>query len=349
MRMPQSIRVFVTMAAACGAIVACRPASLPPDAKLIRGSGATFPAPLYKKWSEQYTSLHPDVIVDYDSVGSGEGVKRFMAGDVDFGASDAAMSDEQMAQVDRGVQLVPTAAGSIALAYNLPGLSGELRLSRDVYAAIFQDQVTRWNDPKIRALNPGLELPNRAIAVVARRDSSGTTYAFTNHLSAISDRWRDQGPGTGKLVSWPGPTMLANGNEGVAGLVKRTPGAIGYVEYGIASRAGLSMASLENLAGKFVAPTGTSGMATLASAQLPENLRAFFPDPAGDEPYPIVTFTWMLLYRQYEDREVCDRVKVFVRWCLTEGQNYNEDLGYISLPPDVAAAALAAVDQIAGG
>jgi phosphate transport system substrate-binding protein len=209
--------------------------------------------------------------------------------------------------------------------------------------------VTRWDDPKIRKLNPDLELPDMAIAVAARRDSSGTTYAFTNHLSAISDRWRDRGPGTGKLVNWPGPTMLANGNEGVAGLIKRTPGAIGYVEYGIAVRAGLSLAQLENRAGKFVAATGPSGMATLASADLPQNLRAFFPDPSGDDAYPIVTFTWILLYRQYEDPQLAGRVKAFVLWCLTEGQQHNEDLGFIRLPPSVAAAAVEAVEKISGG
>jgi phosphate transport system substrate-binding protein len=349
MRVPQSIPAFVIMVAVCCSVTACRPRELPPDAKLIRGAGATFPAPLYKKWIGQYAALHPDVVVDYEAVGSGEGTKRFLAGEVDFGASDAALSDEQMARVDRGVQLVPTTAGSIALAYNLPELGGELRLSREVYVDIFLNEITRWDDARIKKLNPELNLPNKAIAVVARRDSSGTTYAFTNHLSAISDHWRDRGPGTGKLIDWPGPTMLANGNEGVAGVIKRTAGAIGYVEYGIAARGGLSLARLENRAGKFVAPTGSSGMATLANADLPENLRAFFPDPAGEDSYPIVTYTWILLYRQYEEPELADRVKAFLRWCLTDGQQYNEELGFIELPPEVAAAAVEAVERIPGG
>jgi phosphate transport system substrate-binding protein len=206
--------------------------------------------------------------------------------------------------------------------------------------------VRRWDDAAIRRLNPHLNLPAEAIAVVARRDGSGTTYAFTNHLSAISEIWRDQGPGTEKLINWPSPTMLASGNDGVARLIRRTPGTIGYVEFGTASRARLAMARLENRAGEFVAPTGPSGMATLANATLPDNQRAFFPDPEGGDSYPIVTYTWLLLHEQYETPGKAETIKDFVRWCLTDGQQCNERLGFIKLPPNVADSALEAVAAV---
>ena len=214
--------------------------------------------------------------MSYDAVGSGEGTRQFMAGTVDFGASDAAMRDDQMAAVARGVQLLPAVAGSIVLAYNLDGLGGDLKLTRDVYVDIFLGKIKTWDDSRIKAINPGLRLPNDNIALVVRQDSSGTTYAFTNHLSAISDTWRDRGPGVGQMIDWPGNAMVAPGNEGVAGRIKMSQGAIGYVEYGIAQRAGLSMAWLENKAGQFVQPHGGSGLATLLNVTIPQN-RAFFP------------------------------------------------------------------------
>jgi phosphate transport system substrate-binding protein len=317
----------------------------PPGGTTIRGAGATFPAPLYNKWIAEYTRLHTDVMIHYAAVGSGEGIRRFVDGAVDFGASDSAMKEAEREAVKRGVQLVPMTAGSVVLAYNLPGVEGELKLSRDVYVDIFLGEITQWSDPRITKLNPDLDLPDMAIAVGARLDSSGTTFAFTNHLSSISNKWAE-GPGVAKYIDWPGPTMLANGNEGVAGLIRRTPGAIGYVEYGTAERAGLSMAALENKAGKFLLPSGESGMATLRNAQLPEDLVAFFPDPDGEDSYPVVTYTWLLLYQQYEDPDVARELKEFVTWCLDEGQEYSEQLGYVRLAPPVAEQALAAVGSL---
>jgi phosphate transport system substrate-binding protein len=312
----------------------------------LRGAGATFPAPLYKKWLEEYQRRHPEVQLSYDAVGSGEGVKQFMAGTVDFGASDAAMRDEQIAAVARGVQLLPAVAGSIVLAYNLDGLGGDLKLTRDVYVDIFLGKIKTWNDPRITAINPGLRLPNTNIALVVRQDSSGTTYAFTNHLSAISEKWRDQGPGVGVAIAWPSHPMVAPGNEGVAGRIKVSQGAIGYVEYGIAQRAGLSMAWLENRAGQFVQPHGGSGLATLLNVTMPENLRAFFPDPEGQDSYPIVTYSWLLLYKEYDDQLKSAALKQYVKWCLTEGQAFNETLGYVRLAPQVIARTMAALDSI---
>jgi phosphate transport system substrate-binding protein len=312
----------------------------------LHGAGATFPAPLYKKWLEVYQKQHPDVQLSYKAIGSGEGTKQFMAGVVDFGASDAAMSDEEMAAVARGVQLLPTVAGSIVLAYNLEGLGGDLQLSRDVYVDIFLGKITTWDDPRLKAINPHLRLPHDNIALVARQDSSGTTYALTNHLSAISAKWRDQGPGVGRAIAWPSHPMMAPGNEGVAGRIKNSKGAIGYVEYGFAQRAGLPMAWLENKAGQFIQPRGDSGTATLLNVEMPENLRIFFPDPDGKDSYPIVTFSWLLLYKHYDDQHRAAALKQYIKWCLTEGQAFNEALGYIRLAPQVVERTMTAVDSI---
>lgn len=312
----------------------------------IHGAGATFPAPLYKKWIEEYENLFPDRHVSYEAVGSGDGIKRFLSETIDFGASDAAMTDEEIEQAKHGAVLIPATAGSIVVAYNLPGVTGKLKLRRAVYAGIFSGKVTEWNDPRITADNPDLQLPKDNIVVVARQDSSGTTFAFTNHLSEISRAWKFDGPGTGKVVDWPGSAMLARGNEGVAGQIKRSPNTIGYVEYGMAQRTGLATATLENKAGNFIEPSGDAGEATLAAAELPENLRAFFPDPDGDQAYPIVSLTWLLLYRDYPEVTEADDVQHFVNWCLTEGQQYSEELGYVRLPPQITTAALKALQGV---
>lgn len=313
----------------------------------LHGAGATFPAPLYKKWIDTYGKTHPEVAIAYAAVGSGEGTTRFLDRTVDFGASDAALSDEQIARVKAGVTLVPVTAGMVVLAYHLPGLNGPLKLSRDVYADMFAGKIREWNDPRLQALNPGLQLPRQNIVLVGRQDSSGTTYALTNHLSAVSPEWRDRGPGTGKVIDWPGHAMLARGNEGVASRIKMSRGAIGYVEYGFARRLGLPMAHLQNRAGRFVEPTARSGQAALASAAgLPESLRAFVPDPEGEEAYPIVTFTWLLLYGQYAQADKAAALREFVDWGLTTGQTFSSELGYIPLPENVAALSRAAVAAV---
>jgi phosphate transport system substrate-binding protein len=314
---------------------------------VLQGAGATFPALLYKKWIGVYTGQNPDVAIDYRDVGSGEGVRRFLDQKVDFGASDGALTDEQMARVKAGARLVPTTGGMVVLAYNLPGLDGPLRLSRDVYADIFLRRIVKWNDARIRAINPGLALPNWSIAIAARRDSSGTTFALSNHLSAISQDWR-QGPGVGYTIDWSGRAMLARGNEGVAGLVKVSEGAIGYMEYGFARRLGLRTAWLQNKAGQYIAPSDRTGQAAFASnvGQMPANLRLFLPDPEGEESYPIVSLSWLLLYEQYPDPQKSAALKRFVTWALSLGQSYGTEMGYIALPGDVASLARAAVERI---
>jgi phosphate transport system substrate-binding protein len=319
--------------------------NLSPGTIELSGAGATFPAPLYKKWLEVYRTRQPQVLVSYDPIGSGDGVKQFIAGAVDFGASDAAMSDAEMVEVSRGVQLVPAVAGSIVLAYNLEGFGSPLKLTRAVYTDIFLGRINAWDDPRIQRINPHLKLPKMDIALVVRQDSSGTTYAFTNHLSAISDDWRDRGPGVARLLQWPGNAMAARGNEGVAGRIQLSRGAIGYVEYGIARRAGLSMAWLENKAGEFVQPHGGSGLASLLNIQMPENFRVFEPDPAGEDSYPIVTYSWLLLYRHYDETKAA-ALKDYVTWCLTDGQEFSESLGFVRLPPRVVARAVRAMSSI---
>jgi phosphate transport system substrate-binding protein len=323
-------------------------APVPGGPVALHGAGATFPAPLYLKWIDVYTKTHPNVAIDYKVVGSGEGVKRFLENTVDFGASDAALSDEQIVRAKAGAILIPATAGVIVLAYNLPDIKGTLKLSREVYTDIFTGKIRQWNDPRIQALNPELKLPMQTIALVARLDSSGTTFAMTNHLSAISEQWRNQGPGVGKVIDWPGNTMMATGNEGVAARIKRSWGSLGYVEYGFAKRLGLPMAHLQNKAGDFIEPSLKSGQAALAAnvSQIPSNLRVFLPDPEGRDSYPIVTFTWLLLHDRYPDPQKTAALKEFLGWALTDGQRYSSDEGYIPLPENVATLARAAVDRV---
>lgn len=309
-----------------------------PKAVWLHGEGATFPAPLYERWIKAYQKLNPGTFVNYSAVGSGEGINRFMSGAVDFAGSDAAISDEAIAKVNRGVLVIPATAGMVVLAYNIPGYTGELKLPRDVYADIFSGAITRWNDPRILAANPDLPSLNRSIAVVARRESSGTTFAFTSHLASVTPAWQTEEHKAGKVVNWPSGAMLVMGNEGVAGRIKQSEWSIGYVEYGFAKRLNLPMAALENKAGQFVKPEENSGREALseASSAPDADLRIFIPDPAGPTAYPIVTYTWLLLYKQYADDSKRVAVQDFVKFGLTAGQTMGEDLGYIVLPDAIS-------------
>jgi phosphate transport system substrate-binding protein len=309
----------------------------------LSGAGASFPAPLYQRWAQEYNKTNPDVQVNYQSVGSGAGIKQFMAGTVDFAASDAAMKDEEIAKVAKGAVMLPATAGSIVIAYNLPGVT-DLKLSREAYAGIFLGKITNWNDDAIKKTNPGVELPDMPINVAYRSDGSGTTFVFTKHLSAISKDFADE-VGTDKSVTWPAG-VGGKGNEGVTALVKQAPGTVGYVEYGYAHGNGLSMASLENKSGKFIKPDDKSGAVTLAGIELPANLRAWPEDPAGEEAYPIATFTWLLLYGKYDDAAKLEALKKFVKWGLTDGQKLAPELGYIALPESVVAKDLAALETV---
>lgn len=315
----------------------------------LTGAGATFPAPLYQRWIIDYREVRPDLSITYDAVGSGEGIARFLAGQVDFGASDAALSDQELARVDpsRGVVMVPMTAGMVVLAYNIPGVREGLVLPRDVYRDIFAGRIQKWDDPRIRAANPGLSLPSRSIITVVRRDSSGTTFAFTNHLGAIDASWSSAGPGVGKLVDWPGNAMTAPGNAGVARRVQLTEGAIGYMEYEFAERLGMPIATLENRAGIPVMPSPASGKAALASAgTIPEDLRLFVPDPEGADAYPIVSYTWLLLNERDPDPAKAEALRGLLIWGLSEGQHVARDLGYLPMPEDMASRSAEALLRI---
>ncbi len=311
------------------------------------GAGATFPAPLYQKWIEEFEAANAGVDIEYDVVGSGAGIDRFVTGSVDFGASDRALSDQDIAKVERGVQLIPATAGLVVLAYNLPEVSDTIRLPRDVLVDVFNGIVTEWDDTRIAEANPDIELPGLTIALVARRDGSGTTFAFTNHLSSISPDWAE-GPGAGTLVGWPGRVATASGNEGVAQKIKIGHGTLGYVEYGFARRLGLPMAILENKSGRFVAPDAVSGQAALAgtAGEMPENLRLFMPDPEGDDAYPIATYSWLMLYGNYENQAKRSALANFVSYGLTDGQKFSDELGYIPLPNEVVTLAMSGLQNV---
>jgi len=350
--------LVIAALAALGTFIGCSTHSpekvlpqVPPGGILLQGAGATFPSPLYKKWFAAYQQTHPQAVITYDAVGSGEGVRRFIGrnvGDdekVDFGASDAALQDSQIAEVADGVVMLPVTAGGVVLAYNLPGISQDLKLSRRAYAGIFLGEIKDWSDPLIAATNPGVKLPKLTIVTVVRQDASGTTFAFTKHLDAISEKWRSQ-YGASTLVDWPGNAMRAKGNEGVAGLLSHSVGSVGYVGYEFAHRYGLQIAQLENKNGQFVKPEEETLRTALASAQMPENMRIYVPDPAAPGAYPIATFTWILLRKNYGDPAKARAIRDVFTWCLSDGQQYALDLGYVPLPPEVLEKAMAALQSI---
>lgn len=313
--------------------------------KLI-GSGASFPFPIYSKWFKDFSKENEGVRVDYQSKGSGAGIQDFINGTVDFAASDAAMNNEEIAKVSRkkGVVILPMTAGEVVLAYNLDGVN-ELKLPRDVYPAIFMGKITKWNDPKIAAANPGVTLPDQNITVVVRADSSGTSYVFSGHLSAISPAFKET-VGQAKSPAWPTSNQIVKApkNDGVTATIKQTPGAIGYIEYGYAKLTHAVTAQLENKSGKFVAPGAKSGAAAIASAKFPEgnlpgssdvpNLIVWNNDPAGEDAYPISSLTWMLFY-EHQDGDKAKVLRDLVEYCLAEGQKSSDSLGYIPLPANV--------------
>ncbi len=303
------------------------------QAVTLNGAGATFPAPLYETYAREIKKDMPDMKINYQGIGSGGGVNQTIAGTVDFGASDAAMTDAEIAKVKQGVILVPTAGGAVSVVYNVPGVSN-LKLSRTTLPGIFSGQITKWNDPKIKADNPGVNLPNLPIKSVVRADSSGTTFIFTNHLSNISAYFKGR-IGTSKSPSWTLPNALkGKGNPGVAALVSRTAGSIGYVEYEYANKNKLKSAQVQNKKGEFVAPSLQSANAALASVSFPSNYRVFVGDPG--QGYPIVGLTWIMVYKNYKDPAKAQAVKNFVKWVLTKGQKFNDDLNYTSIPSNVA-------------
>ena len=313
----------------------------------LTGSGASFPFPLYSAWFKDFSHKQNNAEIDYQAKGSGAGILDLINHTVDFAASDAAMTPDEIAQVKDGVVLLPMTAGEIVIAYNLPGSPKGLKLPRAVYPEIFLGKIPRWNDKRIQSANPNLKMPDLPITVVRRADSSGTTFAFTSHLSAINPDWQN-GPGHGKTVSWPSSDkfVAAPQNNGVTATIKQTPGAIGYIEYGYALGAKVPMADLQNKAGKYVHPSKESGQSALATTQLPDNLIAWVLDPEGDKSYPIATFTWMLFYRHNADSKKAEILREMVEYGLTDGQKQSAKMGYIPLPENVVSAVRAAAKNI---
>lgn len=334
----------ITSLTTLGAVAASVVFAASATAQQLSGAGASFPAPLYQRWAQDFGKANSGIQVNYQSVGSGAGVKQFTQGTVDFGASDAAMTDEEIAKVAQGVVMLPVTAGSIVVAYNLPDVK-ELKLSRDALTGIFLGKITKWNDPAIAKDNAGMKLPDLPISVAKRSDGSGTTFVFSKHLAAVSKEFADDVGVDKSTDAWP-VGVGGKGNEGVTALIKQAPGTVGYVEYGYAEHNGLAMASLQNKSGNFVKPTPESGAATLASVELPENLRIWPDDPSGAQDYPIATFTWLLLYKKYPDAAKLKALKEFVTYGITEGQKVAPELGYIPLPAPVVEKCKAALATI---
>lgn len=317
----------------------------------LQGAGATFPAPLYNVWFETYTGKYPQVQFNYTANGSGAGIKAITEQTVDFGASDAAMKDEEIAALKAGAKLlhVPTALGAVVVTYNLPGVD-KLQLDSQNVADIFLGTITKWNDPKIAANNAGVTLPDQAINVVHRSDGSGTTNAFTTYLDTVSPDWHTK-VGAGKEVKWP-TGQGAQGNDGVAAAVKSAPGAVGYVELQYATQAKLTSALLKNADGQFV-PGSTDGVTAAAEA-----IAADFPADARQKPiingagpttYPIASYTYILLYVDQTDKDKGQDLVAFLAWALTDGQAMEADLGYAPLPKPVQDKAIASLHTITSG
>jgi phosphate transport system substrate-binding protein len=304
----------------------------------LTGAGATFPYPLYSKWFADYADA-TGVKINYQSIGSGGGIRQISEGTVDFGATDGPMKDDELAKAKGPILHIPTVLGAVVVTYNIPGLTTPLNLTGDVIADIFAGKIKKWNDPRIAALNSGAKLPTSDILVVHRSDGSGTTYVFTDYLTAVSASWK-AGPGKGKEVSWP-VGLGGKGNEGVAGQVKQTPGAIGYVELAYAKQNNLPFAAIKNASGKFVLPSvdAVTAAAAATAEKLPENTdyRLSIVNAAGDNAYPISSFTWILVYQQQPDSVKGKKLVDFLRWALTDGEKQATALDYAPLPESMAA------------
>ena len=326
------INRIVTTSLLTGAVALSPVLSKIASAQTLNGAGATFPAPLYEKYAREVRKKYPDLKVNYQAIGSGGGIRQTIAGTVDFGASDAAMKDDEIAKVKNGVILVPTAGGAVSVVYNLPGVNN-LRLSRTTLPDIFSGKITNWNDAKIKADNPGVNLPNQPIKFVVRADGSGTTFIFTNHLSSISGYFKGR-IGANTAPRWTLPNALkVKGSVGVANLVSRNPGSIGYVAFEYAVKNNLNAAEVQNKKGEFVAPSLAGANSALSTVTFPNNYRVFEGNP--EQGYPIVGLTWMMVYKQYSNPAKAEAVKKWINWVLKDGQQYNDDLNYTKIPSNV--------------
>src|SRR6516164_6627976 len=310
----------------------------------LNGAGATFPYPMYSKWFNEYHNAHPDIQINYQSIGSGGGIRQVLAGTVDFGASDGPMTDEQLAQSKTKILHVPTVLGADVPAYNL-NVSGELKFTPEALAGIFLGKITTWNDPALAKANPDLKLPGDPIIVIHRSDGSGTTFIWTDYLSKVSPDWKSQ-VGTGTSVKWP-VGLGGKGNEGVAGMLRQMPGAIGYVELVYAVQNKISYGLVKNSAGNFVKASVESVTAAAASMKdMPADFRVSIVNAPGKEAYPISSFTWLLIPAQSKDATKGRILADFLNWMVSDGQRMTTELTYAPLPEDVAAKVKAEIKQV---
>lgn len=320
------------------------------SALLINGAGATFPYPIYSKWFDVYHQKLNNIQLNYQSVGSGAGIRQITEGTVDFGASDGPMSDEQLKafQDKRGTQVLhfPTVLGADVPTYNIPGVSATLNFTPDALAGIFLGKITKWNDPLIVAANKGVNLPSNEIIVVHRSDGSGTTYIWTDYLSKISEEWKTK-VGKGTSVNWP-VGLGGKGNEGVTGVVKQTPNAVGYVELIYAVQNNIPYGTVKNSSGNFVRADLASVNAAAAGVakEIPADFRVSITNAPGKTAYPVSSFTWLLVPEKIQDAGKRDAIKGFLKWMLTDGQGYCEQLSYAKLPKEVVDKELKAINSI---
>jgi phosphate transport system substrate-binding protein len=316
---------------------------------LLNGAGATFPNPMYSKWFDTYHQLHPNIQVNYQSIGSGGGIRQVLAGTVDFGASDGPMTDEQIAEFkkQRGMDILhfPTVLGADVPSYNIQGVATDLNFTQKALAGIYLGTITQWNDPELAKANPGVKLPAADIVVVHRSDGSGTTYIWTDFLSKVSDDWKNK-VGKNTSVNWP-VGLGGKGNEGVSGLVKQTPNSIGYIELIYAIQNNISYGKVQNAAGKFIKADLASVTAAAASSKdMPEDFRVSITNAPGPAAYPVSSFTWLLIPGKIPDAAKRDAIKGFLNWMITDGQKYTEGLSYAQLPKPVVAKEKKAISLI---
>ncbi len=320
---------------------------------LINGAGATFPYPIYSKWFSEYHKLHPDIQINYQSIGSGAGIRQITEGTVDFGASDGPMADGQLREFEQkrgsGVLHFPTVLGAVVVTYNIPGVSESLNLTPEAIAGIYLGHITRWNDPALVSVNPSVKLPNSDIVVIHRSDGSGTTYCWTDYLSKVSEEWKSN-VGNGTSVDWP-VGLGGKGNEGVSGQVKQTPGSIGYVELIYAVQNHLPYARVRNAAGQFMKPdlASTTAAAAGAASSMPDDFRVSITNAPGKDAYPICTFTWLLIPERIQEGAKRRAMTDFLHWMLTSGQNMTEPLTYARLPAQVVAREEKAIARVGEG
>jgi phosphate transport system substrate-binding protein len=369
--MTRRLSIILLLAGAALLPLSCAPS----DTVTIQGAGATFPAPLYKRWFLEYYLAHPNVRVNYQAIGSGAGVSQLQEGLIDFAASDEALKKERLEEVAKAlsqregqqVELIqaPLTGGGVALCYNVPG-DPELELPRQAYVGMALGEIKFWDDEAIREANPKVSLPHQPITFVRRAESSGTTFVFTTHLAAIDDRWKldkdrkpdskyfhtPDGPGAGKTPQWK-VGIGGKGNSGVAALIGQTPGAFGYIEAGYADLVGLKMAKLENHSGAFVKPTSDNCRIALEEAKFNNVFGATVPDPRDKSAYPIVTFTWVIVRKRYTDQPLGENLRAVLNSCLEDdenkGQALSNELGYVKLPMETLRRARRAIQEINAG